>query len=69
VSHQVAGPFGPKETPTTFVMTIVPGAIYAHMASPPPPAPPPAPAPAPAQMAPPPAAAAPPPAAPEPQSK
>jgi Cytochrome c len=71
VSHQVAGPFGPKETPTTFVMTIVPGAVYAHMASPPPPAPPPAPAPAPApaQTAPPPAAAAPPPAAPEPQSK
>ena len=60
VSHQVPGPFGPTETPTSFVMTVVPGAVYAHLANPPPPAPPPAPA----QMAPPPA-----PVAPAPQSK
>jgi mono/diheme cytochrome c family protein len=60
VSHQVPGPFGPNETPTSFVMTIVPGAVYAHMNSPPPPPAPPAP---PAQAAPPPAppASAPPP--------
>ena len=38
VSHQVPGPFGPNETPTSFVMTIVPGSVYAHMMNPPPPA-------------------------------
>ena len=55
VSHQVAGPFGPNETPTSFVMAVIPGAVYAGMANPPPPspAPLPAPPPAPAQMAPP----------------
>jgi hypothetical protein len=62
VSHQVPGPFGPNETPTTFVMAVIPGAVYAKLASPPPPASPP---PASTQMAPPPApAASPPPAAP-----
>lgn len=69
VSHQVAGPFGPGETPTTFVMAVIPGAVYAKIANPPPPAaspPPPAPPPSPpAQSAPAPAA----PAAPAPQSK
>lgn len=64
VSHQVPGPFGPKDTPTTFVMTILPGAVYAKIANPPPPpAPPPAPA---AQPAPTPAPA---PTAPQPQAK
>lgn len=53
VSHQVAGPFGPKETPTTFVMAVIPGAIYAKIANPPPPAaPPPAAAASPAPAAP-----------------
>jgi hypothetical protein len=60
VSHQVPGPFGPKDTPTTFVMTILPGAVYAKIANPPP-----LPAPA-AQSAPTPAPAPP---APQPQSK
>jgi Cytochrome c len=66
VSHQVAGPFGPSQTPTTFVMTVVPGDVYGRLVNPPPPPPPPAPAaPAPAQMAPPsPAQMAPPPTAP-----
>ena len=41
--HQVPGPFGPTETPTTFVMTVQPGDVYARLANPPPPAPPPAP--------------------------
>ena len=63
VSHQVPGPFGPNETPTTFVMAVIPGAVYAKLASPPPP--PASPPPAPTQMAPPPApAASPAPAAP-----
>jgi len=66
VSHQVAGPFGPKETPSVFVMSVQPGDVYARLANPPPPAPP-APPPAPAQMAPPPSP--PPAAAPAPQSK
>jgi mono/diheme cytochrome c family protein len=63
VSHQVPGPFGPSETPTTFVMTVQPGDVYARLVNPPPPAPPP---PAP------PAASAPPPgpsATPPPESK
>jgi mono/diheme cytochrome c family protein len=68
VSHQVPGPFGPKDTPTTFVMTIVPGSVYAHMPSPPPPAPSAAPAPAAAPAAPASAPPAPPPAA-APQGK
>jgi mono/diheme cytochrome c family protein len=57
VSHQVAGPFGPKQTPTVFVMAVIPGAVYAGIVNPAPP--PPAPPAAPAQMAPPPATAAP----------
>ena len=57
VSRQVPGPFGPNQTPTSFVMTIVPGSVYAKMASPPPPAAAPA---APAAAPPAPAAAAPP---------
>src|SRR6202167_1257276 len=47
VQHQVAGPFGPTQTPTTFVMTVLPGGVYARLAGPPPPAPPPAPTPPP----------------------
>jgi hypothetical protein len=58
VSHQVPGPFAPNETPTSFVMTVIPGAVYAHIANPPP-----APPPAAAQMAAPPPPAAPPAAA------
>jgi mono/diheme cytochrome c family protein len=37
VKNAVPGPFGPNETPTTFVMTVVPGAAYANMPKPPPP--------------------------------
>ncbi len=58
VSHQVAGPFGPNETPTTFVMAVIPGAVYGKLAGPPPSAPPASPPPASTQMAPPPAPAA-----------
>lgn len=36
VQHQVAGPFGPGQTPTVFVMAVVPGDVYARMPSPPP---------------------------------
>jgi hypothetical protein len=39
VNHAVPGPFGPNETPTTFVMTVVPGNIYANMPKPPGPPP------------------------------
>jgi mono/diheme cytochrome c family protein len=35
VKHAVPGPFGPSETPTTFVMTVVPGQVYANMPKPP----------------------------------
>jgi len=52
VSHQVPGPFGPNEAPTSFVMTVVPGAVYAKIAHPSPPAAPPAPAPMPPAAAP-----------------
>lgn len=38
VKNAIPGPFGPNETPTTFVMTVVPGAVYAGMPKPPPPA-------------------------------
>jgi mono/diheme cytochrome c family protein len=34
VKHAVPGPFGPTETPTVFVMTVVPGDVYAHMPKP-----------------------------------
>ncbi len=39
VKHAVPGPFGPNETPTTFVMTVVPGAVYASLPKPPGPPP------------------------------
>jgi len=39
VKHAVPGPFGPNETPTTFVMTVVPGPVYANMPKPPGPPP------------------------------
>jgi mono/diheme cytochrome c family protein len=35
VKHAVPGPFGPSETPTTFVEVIVPGNVYAGMPKPP----------------------------------
>lgn len=38
VHHKVPGPFGPKEQPSVFVMTVLPGAQYATL--PPPDAPP-----------------------------
>lgn len=41
VKNAVPGPFGPTETPTTFVMTVVPGAVYASMPKPPAGGPPP----------------------------
>ena len=41
LSHQVPGPFGPTQTPTTFVMMVVPGDAYVRIVNPPaPPAPP-----------------------------
>jgi mono/diheme cytochrome c family protein len=50
VKHQVPGPFGPTQTPTSFVMTVQPGEVYARLAhpAPPPSAPPAAPPAAPA---------------------
>jgi hypothetical protein len=36
VSHQVPGPFGPTQTPTSFVMTVLPGGVYADLPKPPP---------------------------------
>ena len=35
VKNAVPGPFGPNDTPTTFVMTVVPGQVYASMPKPP----------------------------------
>ena len=35
VKNAVSGPFGPKETPSTLVFVIVPGAAYAKMPMPP----------------------------------
>jgi mono/diheme cytochrome c family protein len=56
VQHKVAGPFGPSETPTSFVMVVVPGDVYFRIVNPPPPAPSPSPPPAPsASPTPPPA--------------
>lgn len=70
VSRQVPGPFGPGETPTTFVMTIVPGNVYAKTANPaPPPAAAPPSAPSAAPIASPPAGQMAPPAAPTPETK
>jgi len=34
VKHEVAGPFGPTETPTVFVMTVLPGNVYANLPKP-----------------------------------
>lgn len=34
VKHEVAGPFGPSETPTVFVMTVLPGNVYAGLPKP-----------------------------------
>ncbi len=34
VQNAVPGPFGPSETPTTFVMTVMPGNVYAGMPKP-----------------------------------
>jgi len=36
LSNQVPGPFGPGQTPTTFVMTVLPGDVYARVSAPPP---------------------------------
>jgi mono/diheme cytochrome c family protein len=35
VKHAVPGPFGPKEVPSTRVMTIIPGEVYAKLPPPP----------------------------------
>src|SRR5271170_81068 len=35
VKNAIPGPFGPKETPSTLVFVIVPGAVYAKMPPPP----------------------------------
>jgi mono/diheme cytochrome c family protein len=40
LSNQTPSPFGPTQTPTTFVMTVLPGDVYAHIVNPPPPPPP-----------------------------
>jgi mono/diheme cytochrome c family protein len=58
VKNQVAGPFGPTQTPTTLVMTVIPGAVYAGLGHPPPPGPG---GPPPGANGPPPGAAGPPP--------
>jgi hypothetical protein len=34
VSHKVAGPFGPTETPSVFVMSVLPGDVYAGLPKP-----------------------------------
>jgi mono/diheme cytochrome c family protein len=34
VRHEVAGPFGPKESPTVFVMTVLPGDVYFKLPQP-----------------------------------
>lgn len=35
VKNAVPGPFGPSETPSTFVMTVLPGNVYAGLPKPP----------------------------------
>jgi mono/diheme cytochrome c family protein len=40
IQHQVDGPFGPGQTPTTFVQSVEPGAVYSRLANPPPASPP-----------------------------
>jgi len=49
--NQVPGPFGPSQTPTSFVMVVLPGDVYFRTVNPPPPPPPPPPAPPPAPTA------------------
>jgi hypothetical protein len=34
VKNAVPGPFGPSETPTTFVMSVIPGNVYANLPMP-----------------------------------
>jgi mono/diheme cytochrome c family protein len=34
ISNQVPGPFGPSQTPTVFVMTVLPGNVYAGLPKP-----------------------------------
>ncbi len=34
ISHKVPGPFGPSETPTVFVMSVLPGNVYAGLSKP-----------------------------------
>jgi mono/diheme cytochrome c family protein len=41
VHNRVPGPFGPSQTPTSFVMTLMPGEAFAHLPKPPAPTPPP----------------------------
>jgi mono/diheme cytochrome c family protein len=52
IKNQAPGPFAPTQTPTTFVMTVQPGDVYARIVNPPPPPPPPFIAPAPPTAAP-----------------
>ena len=35
VKHAVPGPFGPKDVPSTLVMTIIPGEVYSKLPPPP----------------------------------
>ena len=35
VKNAVPGPFGPKDTPSTLVMTIIPGVVYSKLPAPP----------------------------------
>ena len=35
VKNAVPGPFGPKEVPSTLVMTIIPGEVYSKLPAPP----------------------------------
>jgi hypothetical protein len=34
VKNAIPGPFGPNETPTTFVMAVLPGNVYAGLPKP-----------------------------------
>jgi len=34
VSHQVPGPFGPRDTPSVFVMAVLPGTTFARLPAP-----------------------------------
>jgi len=35
VKNAVPGPFGPKDVPSTLVMTIIPGEVYSKLPPPP----------------------------------